>query len=467
MQVAAETGKPDGFIGRAHEQANFDRAYDRAGGALVLVYGRRRIGKSFLLEHLTERRRTVFYQAAQLAAGDELASFTAAVAAVVGGEYLPAGFAFPAWEAALDFLAERSGSERLVVVLDEFPYLCDADPTLPAVIQRWWDKRGRASSIMLVLCGSAQTFMESLEKQAAPLHGRFTTRIHVGPIGYRDAAVFHPSLSRADQIRVYAILGGTPIYLHRWDPRASLRANLLTLFGDPASGLTDSVELSLTTDLPDSQGAFRTMHAVGLGKTSYNDILQSARMNERVIPRLLNLGLLTKRVPITEDPERTRRSVYTIADPNFAFYFRFIHPNRGRIDRGFGAQVVDDIILPNLDTHIGHIFEDIARDYVRELMNRKELHGVDVGAWWSTDGRHEIDIVGVAANRQPTFAGSVKWRDAELGKAVLTSLDEGIAGMKGDPSLPRLLVGRRGASAAIRRIGVRSISLADLYAQPG
>lgn len=123
--------------------------------------------------------------------------------------------------------------------------------------------------------------------------------------------------------------------------------------------------------------------------------------------------------------------------------------------------------MPNLDSHIGHIFEDIARDYVRELMNRNELHGVDVGAWWSTDGRHEIDIVGVAANRKPTFAGSVKWRDAELGKAILANLDEGIAAMKADPSLPRLLVGRRGASAAIRRIGVRSISLADLYAQLG
>ncbi|HEX3468804.1 MAG TPA: ATP-binding protein [Candidatus Elarobacter sp.] len=462
MQVAPGAGN-DVFIGRSREQAAFNRAYDRGGGALVLVYGRRRIGKSFLLEHLSEGRPTVFYQAAQQSPEEELVGFTRAVSPLVGGEFLPPGFSFPSWEAALDFLVDRNRSPRLVVILDEFPYLCDTDPSLPSVIQRWWDKRGRGSSIMLVLCGSAQTFMESLEAQAAPLHGRFTTRIHVGPIDYRDAALFHPNLSPTDQVRVYSILGGTPIYLRRWDSTATLRDNLLTLFGDPASGLTDSAELALTTDLADSRGAFRTLQAVGLGKTSYNDISQSAKMNERVIPRLLRLRLLIKRVPITEDPERTRRSIYAIADPYFAFYFRFIQPNRGRIDRGFGEEVVDEIILPNLDSHVGLVFEDIARDYARELIRRKELNGVDVGSWWSTNGQNEIDIVGVGPNRRPTFAGSVKWRDAELGETVLKNLNDAIGAMNGDATIPRILVGRKGASAALRRAGVRSIRIDDLY----
>jgi AAA+ ATPase superfamily predicted ATPase len=289
-------------------------------------------------------------------------------------------------------------------------------------------------------------------------------RLHVGPLDYRDAARFHPKLSHDDHVRVFSILGGTPIYLKRWDQDLTLQENLLTLFGDPASGLNDAVELALTTDLPGNRGAYRTLQAVGLGKTSYNDISQAAKMNERVIPRLLHLELLTKRVPVTEDPDRSRRSVYSIADPHFAFHFRFVQPNRGRIDRGFGPQVVDEIILPNLDAHIGHIFEEMAREYVRRLIHRNELRGVDVGSWWSTDGKHEIDIVGVNAARKPTFAGSVKWRDDELGAPVLANLNAAFEVLGASPEMPRLLVGRRGATAALRRAGTRTADLNDLYA---
>jgi AAA+ ATPase superfamily predicted ATPase len=452
------------LIGREGERAVFDKAYDRRTGALLLVYGRRRIGKSFLLERLTEERPTVFYQATQQSTHEELAAFTRAVAPIVGGEYLPAGFVFPSWEAALDFIAERNRHPRLVVVLDEFPYLADTDPGLPSVIQRWWDKRGRASGIMLVLCGSAQTFMESLESSAAPLHGRFTTRMHIGPISFQAAAAFHASLPHDDHVRIYSILGGTPIYLRRWDAEQTIRDNIAALFGDPSSGLTDSVELALTTDLPDGRGSFRTLQSVGLGKTSYNDIMQAAKMHDRVIPRLIDLGLLVRRIPITDDPARSRRSVYAIGDPHFSFYFRFVAPNRGRIDRGFGSQVVDDIIMPRLDTHIGGVFEEMGREYSRTAIQRGELRGVDVGSWWSTDGQSEIDIVGVNAERHATFVGSVKWRDSELGGGVLRDLNASATALGADASVPRILVGRRGATASLTRTdGIRSVGLDELY----
>jgi len=452
------------LIGRGRERAVFDKAYERAGGALMLVYGRRRIGKSFLLERLTEGRPTVFYQAAQQSTHEELAAFTRVIASVIGGEYLPAGFVFPSWEAALDFIDQRNTHPRLVVVLDEFPYLADTDPGLPSVIQRWWDKRGRTSRVMLVLCGSAQTFMEGLESSAAPLHGRFTERLRVGPISFRDAATFHASLEHADHVRIYSILGGTPIYLRRWRAEYTVRDNITALFGDPSSGLTDSVELALTTDLPDGRGTFRVLQSVGLGKTSYNDIMQAAKTYDRAIPRLLDLGLLAKRFPITDDPQRSRRSVYAIGDPHFAFYFRFVAPNRSRIDRGFGAQVVDEIIVPRLNAHIGAVFEEMAREYARTAILHGELSGVDVGSWWSTDGKSEIDVVGVDAGRRPTFVGTVKWRDTPLGGDTLNDLNGGAAALGADESVPRLLIGRHGAAAALTRIAhVRSRGLGELY----
>jgi AAA+ ATPase superfamily predicted ATPase len=186
--------------------------------------------------------------------------------------------------------------------------------------------------------------------------------------------------------------------------------------------------------------------------------------NERVIPRLVDLRLLAKRVPITEEPSRSRRTVYTLADPHFAFYFRFVAPNRNRIDRGFGEQVVDEIILPRLDTHIGRVFEEIGREYARSLVQAGSLRAVDVGSWWSTDGAHEIDVVGVSAARKPTFAGSVKWRDSELGGDVLAALDRSLEALGVKQPFPCLIIGRHGTAQAIESAGIRSIGLTELYA---
>jgi AAA+ ATPase superfamily predicted ATPase len=432
----------------------------------VLVYGRRRIGKSFLLEQFAADKPTVFYQATQQAEEVELEAFTNAVQPTVGGEYLPPGYHFPSWDVALTFLAERHrGAHRLLVILDEFPYLAASTKGLPSVVQRWWDQHGRQSNIMLVLCGSEQRFMEELDGVAAPLHQRFTAKFHILPLRYRDAALFTPTLSPEDKARVYAILGGTPLYLRQWDAEATLRDNLLALFGDPASSLVDSAEIILSTDLEDARGPYRALQAVALGATKHNEIRDRAKIStDRTIQRLIALQLLEKRVPAIDHPERSRRSVYAVADPYFRFYFRFIATNRGAIDRGLGEHVIDNAILPNFDTYMGFAFEDITRSFTRRLILNGELQGDAVGSWWSTDGQHEIDIVGTAA-QVPTFVGSVKWRQEPLGESVLRDLDRSAALLGNNLDIPRLLIGRGGMHQDLTgRRGVRGFSIADLYA---
>lgn len=453
------------LIGRATELAILQNRYDRAGGQLALVYGRRRIGKSFLLEQFTHGKPAVFYQATQQAEEAELESFTRAVQPIVGGEYLPEGYRFPSWENALNFVQERNRTPRLIVILDEFPYLAESTPGLPSVIQRWWDRGGKDSSIMLVLCGSAQTFMETLDAQAAPLHQRFTAKIHVGPLGYRDAAAFTPALSAEDKARVYAILGGTPLYLRQWNEREDLRTNLLELFADPASTLVDSAELVLSTDIHDARAPYRALQAIALGASKYSQIRDKAKLStERVMPRLIDIGLVEKRTPATEHPERTKRSVYAIADNYFRFYFRFIATNRGQISRGLGTQVVDNAILPYLDDYMEPAFEAIARDFVRSLVGRGELPGDDVGVWWSTDGQHEIDVVGTLGHKEPTFIGSVKWRREPLGQTVLNDLERDAPAIKIASDAPRVLIGRGGVGPAlIGQPHVRGFSVEDLY----
>ncbi|HEV3156792.1 MAG TPA: ATP-binding protein [Candidatus Baltobacteraceae bacterium] len=455
------------FLGRSHELSLLQKRYEREEGQLALVYGRRRIGKSFLLERFAHGKPVIFHQASLQTEETELAGFTDLIRSATGSEHLPEGYRFPTWETALVFLAARHAHSRLLVILDEFPYLVETTPALPSLIQRWWDQVGKTSGIMLVLCGSAQAFMESLDAQAAPLHQRFTAKLHIGPLGYRDAALFMPNLSAEEKARVYGILGGTPFYLRQWDQRRSLRENILELFADPASSLVDSAELVLSTDLQDARAPYRALQAVALGASKHSEIRDKAKLsNERILARLLTLGFLEKRTPATEHPERTKRGVYVISDNYFRFYFRFIAMNRGQIARGLGKKVIDGTILPLLDDFMGAAFESMACEFVRFLMGRGALPGDDVGSWWSTDGQHEIDLVGTRNQKEPTFIGSVKWRSAPLGDSVLADLERDAPVLGVAPNLPRILIGRGGLAAKLMgRSGILGYSIEDLYAE--
>ncbi|TAM58747.1 ATP-binding protein [bacterium] len=448
------------FIGRRIELEALERIAGRQGGQMVLVYGRRRVGKSYLLERFSRERHALYYQATQQAEAVELAAFSELARSLTG---LPAGVAFPGWEAALDAVAAASKGRRLVVILDEFPYLCDSTTGLPSIVQRWWDHRGRTSGVMLILCGSAQTFMEELEAHAAPLFGRFTGKLPIRPLSYREAAEFTPTLSTTEKALTFGILGGTPFNLDQWDTALGVRDNLLGLFGDPMSSLIDSAEHILTSDLPDPRVAYRVLQAIALGHSRWTDIRDYAKVHDRVLPRLIEIGLIERRTPATEDPAKSRRSVYRIPDPYLRFWFRFIARNRGAIERGLGQSVIDEQVMPFLDQHMGQTFEDMAREFVLDLVRRRALRADDVGFWQSPDGQHEIDIVGVV-RRKPTFIGTVKWRQAPLDAGVLLNLETHARALGVGTELPWLLIGRGGVDRAIlTRSTLHGYSVADLY----
>ncbi len=450
------------FVGRTRELAALEAAFEGDGGRLVLLSGRRRVGKSYLLQQFVEGRRAIFYQATRQAEPEERRAFTREVQAALGG--LPPAYAFPDWEAALEYLDGAAGSERLIVILDEFPYLCESTPALPSLVQRWWDRRGRNSAVMLILCGSAQSFMAGLDAGSAPLHQRFTDKLRVGPLSYREAAEFFPSLSAADRVRVYGILGGTPLYLEQWRPESSLRENLLTLFANPGSMLVDSAQLVLHTDLGDATASYRALSAIAGGATRRNDILQKAHVtNERVLQRLEELDLIVKTVPMTEGAA-SRRGYFAVVDPYFRFWFRFIESNRSTIDRGLGERLIDGVIEPQLDSHLGPVFEELARDFTVGLLAEGELDGLDVGSWWSTDGKHEIDIVTVA-QKAITNIGTVKWRAAPLGRDAYRKFAGHAAALGVDDTIPWIFIGRGGVEPSLLTAEphVRGFSAEDLY----
>ncbi|OGN80821.1 MAG: hypothetical protein A2X23_13570 [Chloroflexi bacterium GWC2_73_18] len=453
------------LIDRDRELEALENAAAARLGQLVVVWGRRRVGKTYLLQAFGERHRTIHYTATQQSAPIELAAFTDAVRASLGTEGLPAGYAFPDWSSALDFVTDHAGDQRLVVVLDEFPYLAGSTPGIESIVQRWWDRGGRGSPVMLVLCGSAVAYMAQIGGAAAPLHQRATATIHVAALVYRAAGQFVTSLAPADRAVVYGILGGTPLYLDLWDVRASRRANLLRLFGTPASPLVDAAELILSGELPELENAFRILQAVAIGKTRQSEIADYARVAvERPLKRLAMIGVLERRVPALDDPAKSKRAIYRIADPYLAFWFRFIASHRAHIARGLGAQLVDGRILPGLDDYMGGVFEEIAREHARGLAAVGRLAADRVEAWWSADGQHEIDLVGVSG-RGIGFVGEAKWSARPLPAAVLARLDDHVAALPGaTPATLRLLYGRAGCVPTLSaRRDVRCFTIAHVY----
>lgn len=453
------------LIDREGELASLNARAAAGDGQLVLVWGRRRSGKTFLLQHFAKEHRTVYFAATQQSEPVELAAFTASVRQTLGDRGLPSGYVFPGWEAALDWIAEAAGRRRLVVVIDEFPYLAGSTRGLESIVQRWWDQRGRDSHVMLILCGSAVAYMQQIAGAAAPLHQRATGSIVVKPLNFRAASLFVGGLAPAERLVAYGVLGGTPLYLEQWDDRASKRANLLRLFADPASPLVDAAELVLAGEIPETEGAFRVLQAVAVGRTRAGEIADYARVAvERPLKRLATVGILERKVPAFDDPARTKRAVYRIADPYFNFWFRFVASNRAHVARGLGEVLVDQTILPGLDDYMGPIFEEVARDHARELAGSGTPAADRVDAWWSADGAHEIDMVGTTRRNRLSFVGTAKWSARPLGAGVLANLEHHARAIPGYTNkVTKLIYSRSGCAGWVRsRQGVRCFSAHDL-----
>ena len=454
------------FLNRGAELQTLEEAWREPGANLVLVWGRRRAGKTRLLGELAAGKRAIFYGATQQSSAAELAglSESARRALQPSGTDLLALGDFTSWDVALDYLAEQAAESRLLVVLDEFPYLIGSQPALPSLIQRFWDHRARDTRLMLVLCGSAQAAMLDLQAVSAPLYGRIDRRLQVRPFAYREAALFTPGLSPAELATVYGTLGGMPVYLTRWRTGQGRDANLRRLFGDASSPLVEEGEFVLTSELPEAAGYFRILHGIATGHRTFNALREFAAMDiKRQLDRLLELGLVLREVPVTEDPARSKRVIYRVGDNFLDFWFRFVFRRRADIARGLGREIVDRMILPRIDDHMGAIWEEMCRDFVR----RRAAQGAlpvpvsSVGRWWNRDNSVEVDIVGLDG-RKVVLAGAVKW-SRTAGRAELRRLQEAVEALPDRAAHVQLVLFARERVRDVEPTEALTFTAANLY----
>lgn len=394
--------------------------------ALVILSGRRRIGKSFLLRVALKGERVLGFQAEQKPAPLQLTDFARECSRLLPGS---PPLAFASWEDAFAFIdAQAQAGGPLVCVLDEFQYLAQSTDGLDTVVQKWWDRWDHNDTpVLLVLSGSALSFMEGLLKGSQGTHGRSVYRPLLQPLNFRDAAAFAPKgASPIELVERYAVLGGTPQY-QRWAGDRPLRDVLREVVLPTDAPLHRDPEhlIREEDDIRTAGPYFGVLEAIAGGLTTPTEVGGRLEIDSQLVnsylSRLDKLGYVDKVEPIAPTGKGGSRAYWRIKDPYFRFWFRFVFPNRSRLERGRISEVAAEIER-KLPDFTAFVFEDVCRDWVGRV-SPLGATATKVGSWWSRKSDVEVDVAAVD-NRRYTVLGSCKWWKSEAGENVLDELLE-------------------------------------------
>jgi AAA+ ATPase superfamily predicted ATPase len=454
------------FVNREVELEQLGAWGSRRDSGIAIVWGRRRVGKTALIQQFAGSRPAIFHTGGGRPASAELAALSRAAAPLLGGAERDLAIRpFADWDDALETLAFAARRDPLLLVLDEFPALVETSPELPSLIRAAWDRFGSGTKLKLLLCGSAVRVMEAMQEERAPLYGRLDLAMLLHPFRPHEAARMLPSLSPSRRALVWGLVGGMPLYLSWWDQGASVRSNLARLACTPGGPLLNEGQLVLATEGEGGDLARQVLYAIATGRTKFNEIEQEIRADPaRTLDRLVALRLVERLVPVTEDPRRTRRRIYRLADNFLAFWLGLLDRYRPEIERGLGESVLP-VLEESIDDHMGSPWEDAFRDHLRRLAVAGELEDgiVAVGPFWTAAADPaEIDAVALAGRgRQAVLLGEAKWSKRVSAPGLRAELE------RKAQFLPRLAEAPRYAICARERVDgaddVLAVTAADIF----
>ena len=439
----------DRFVDREDELSRLHKCYESNDSEMAVIFGRRRLGKTQLVQHsLSDRDDAVVYQATETTSQIQLDEFVD-----IAADTFPGITEIKQnWESLLGYLGDRDG----VVVLDEFPYLIDADESLPSVIQRLWDQRFQNTSGTLILVGSSISMMEEATLLGnSPLYGRFTEKLDLQPLDFSAAQEFIPdSYSPEERIFTWGIFGGVPYYLDGVDLDQDLGAVLTAEVLSQKGYLHNEPEYVLRTELTDPNRYFAILTAIAAGKTTSNEIAQAVGIDGKQIStytqKLERLRLIEREVPLTEEKAKSRRGRYRILDPLFRFWFRFVYGKEDRYER-LGEDAYEAVIEPELPDFVSQEFEKLCQDALPTLFPEETF--LDIGRWWYKE--HEVDVVGFTTDGT-MVVGECKFTNAPLDYSALASLEDHAAEIRwtpdaGDINTEYALFTRSGVTQSVQK----------------
>ncbi|MCQ5376415.1 MAG: ATP-binding protein, partial [Candidatus Methanomethylicia archaeon] len=395
------------FVDREAELSFLERKYSDPGPQLLVIYGRRRFGKTVLIKKFLEGRQGVYLMCTKDSMRDNVNELKRRVASMLGKEYLASVEARSIGD-ALSVLAKEAGGRRLIVALDEFPYLIDLDPGVTSNIQRAWDEDLSRTGTFLILCGSSVGMMEREVLGArSPLYGRRTGAWEVVPFQPEDLPKMFPLATPEDAIKIWAVFGGTPFYLSQADPSASVEENIRrkilakgeVLYGEPL--------ILLREEFREPAVYLQVLKHISLGYVSLGDLSGVTGLDRGNLSKYLSVLESVKIVRHTLPLGQRKRGHYIIEDPFFCFWFRFVYPNISDLELGLADEVMERI-EQRLSHHYGEMFHRVILHLIRKGTVPLPFRLSDVGVWWHKGV--EIDVVGKGESGQLLFC-ECKWED--------------------------------------------------------
>lgn len=419
------------FIGRKQELQFLEDKYNSKNGQLVVLYGRRRVGKTETLREFCRNKPHVFYSCREISDKLQLRSFSEKLL----NEKIPAASyikEFADWEAALRCITDLPyGDNKKLLIIDEFPYMCRNNESIPSILQNLWDEVFKDENVMIVLCGSAMSFIEKeLLAEKNPLYGRATGIYKMESMGFYDAAKFFPNYSDRDKIIAYAVLGGIPHYLAQFDPDLSLDDNIKKNILTKGCALYSEVEFLLRQELRETPLYNSIIEAVALGNTKLNDISTKSLVEDTsktsvYLKKLIELEIIEREFSVddgTKERANTNRGLYRLTDNFFRFWYAFVFTNYSELEGGDVDGVFEYAIKPSLHEFASFAFEDVCREYVREMQkaNKLPFRYKRMGRWWgkTTVRRRdriesqetEIDLLAISAKSDKYLVGECKFK---------------------------------------------------------
>lgn len=417
------------FVNRTRELADLEDLWQRPGAQMVVVYGRRRTGKTTLLSKFLQDKPSLFWVADRFPATTLLGDFSRVLYAYQYPDVpVDANFTYPSWETAFRTLAAIARNQRLVMVIDEFPYAVEAEPGLPSLLQRLWDHEFKQTQIYLVLCGSHIGMIErELMNYGAPLYGRRTGQILLQPMDFAALRLFFPHWNVIQQMNVYAILGGIPSYWEQFDGRHTVETNIRERILRPNNLLYLEPNFLVSEELREPRNYLGILRAIGQGHRQMVEIANASGINRtnlsRYLETLRDLRLVERRIPVTErHPEQSRKGLYRLSDNFLEFYFRFVAPFREDLEQGFPERAWQTIDQ-QLPAFVGSTaFEELCRDWIkrRGAQGYLPFRPEKVGSYW--DRTTQVDVVALNWSEKSALLGEACWTSRPLSTQSLDEL---------------------------------------------
>ncbi len=418
------------FIGRDFELNSLNKLYEEDKFQFAVIYGRRRVGKTTLIKEFCKSKANIFYVAEEYNDKIALESFSDKILTYFDMKDFISSF--ESWEKAFMYLGKQAKDERLVVVIDEFPYIVNSNKSIPSLLQNLIDHHLKDTKLFLIICGSSMSFIEKeVLSYKSPLYGRRTAQFIIEPFDFFDSSKFFPKYNLEDRVKAYGALGGIPQYLLKFNDEKSIKDNIKEAFLNKSSYLYEEPKNLLKQELREPALYNSMIEAIANGSTKLNEIAtkvgESTDKCAKYLRTLLELRILKKETPASEEGI-SRKSIYRIQDNLFKFWYRFVFDNASLVEQEMIDYVYSNKILPELNNYMGAVFEDICIEYLKRKNKKLELPFVfeKIGRWWGNNPikkrEEEIDIL--AISKQSVLFGECKWTRVPINMDVVNSLIE-------------------------------------------